>query len=68
MIASSLAAEGLAIVMVSSELPELLLLADRIMVVSEGRRTGMLAREEASEEAIMHLAAPRGAKARAVVS
>ena len=36
----ALAGEGLAIVMVSSELPELLLLADRIMVVSEGRRTG----------------------------
>ena len=34
----ALAGEGLAIVMVSSELPELLLLADRIMVVSEGRR------------------------------
>jgi ribose transport system ATP-binding protein len=63
-----LAGEGLAIVMVSSELPELLLLADRIMVVSEGRRTGMLSREEASEEAIMHLAAPRGTKARAMAS
>ena len=64
----ALAGEGLAIVMVSSELPELLLLADRIMVVSEGRRTGMLSREEASEEAIMHLAAPRGLKARALAS
>ena len=64
----SLAGEGLAIVMVSSELPELLLLADRIMVVSEGRRTGMLSRAEASEEAIMRLAAPRGAAARAMAS
>ena len=57
----SLAGEGLAIVIVSSELSELLLLADRIMVVSEGRRTGMLSRADASEEAIMRLAAPRGA-------
>jgi ribose transport system ATP-binding protein len=64
----ALAGEGLAIVMVSSELPELLLLADRIMVVSEGRRTGMLSREEVSEEAIMHLAAPRWLKARALAS
>ena len=60
-----LAGEGLAIVMVSSELPELLLLADRIMVVAEGRRTGMLARAEASEEAVMQLAAPRGTRAMA---
>jgi ribose transport system ATP-binding protein len=64
----ALAGEGLAIVMVSSELPELLLLADRIMVVSEGRRTGMLSREAATEEAIMQLAAPRGTRARAMAS
>jgi ribose transport system ATP-binding protein len=54
----ALAAEGLAILMVSSELPELLLLADRILVMSEGRQAGLLTRAEASEEAIMHLAAP----------
>jgi ribose transport system ATP-binding protein len=59
----TLAREGLAIVMVSSELPELLLLADRILVVSEGRQTGILSRAEASEAAIMHLAAPRGTRA-----
>ena len=46
---------------VSSELPELLLLADRILVMSEGRQTGILARDEASEERIMQLAAPRPA-------
>jgi ribose transport system ATP-binding protein len=56
-----LAREGLAIMVVSSELPELLLLADRILVMSEGRQAGVLSREEASEEAIMHLAAPRSA-------
>ena len=54
-----LAAEGLAIVLVSSELPELLLLADRILVMSEGRQTGILTRDEANEEALMLLAAPR---------
>jgi ABC-type sugar transport system ATPase subunit len=48
-----LAAEGMAIVMTSSELPELLTVADRIMVMCEGRQTGMFARGEASEERIM---------------
>jgi ribose transport system ATP-binding protein len=57
-----LAAEGLAIVVVSSELPELLHLADRILVMADRRQTGMLGRYEASEEAIMQLAAPRRAE------
>ena len=54
-----LARDGLAIVVVSSELPELLHLADRLIVMSEGRQTGTLTRAEASEERIMRLAAPR---------
>jgi ribose transport system ATP-binding protein len=53
----SLAQEGLAVVVVSSELPELLHLSDRILVMSEGRSQGILSRAQASEEAIMHLAA-----------
>ncbi len=61
-----LARDGLAIVVVSSELPELLLLADRILVMSEGRQTGMLSRAEASEERIMQLAAPRRNRGKAV--
>ena len=59
-----LAADGLAIVVVSSELPELLHLSDRILVMAEGRQTGMLSRAEASEERIMQLAAPRRSTAR----
>ncbi len=54
-----LAGEGLAIVVISSELPELLHLSDQILVMAEGRQTGILSRAEASEEAIMRLAAPR---------
>jgi ribose transport system ATP-binding protein len=54
-----LARGGLAIVLVSSELPELLLLADRILVVSEGWPRGVLSRDTASEEVIMKLAAPQ---------
>jgi ribose transport system ATP-binding protein len=50
--------EGLGIVVVSSEMPELLLLADRILVMAEGRPAGMLGRAEATEERIMRLAAP----------
>ena len=53
-----LAAEGLAIVVVTSEMPELLLLSDRVLVMCEGRQTGMLSGAEATQEAIMRLAAP----------
>ncbi|MBY5535527.1 sugar ABC transporter ATP-binding protein [Rhizobium leguminosarum] len=57
-----LAGEGMAIVVVSSEMPELLHLADRILVMSEGRQTGVLDRAMANEERIMQLAAPRALK------
>jgi ribose transport system ATP-binding protein len=53
-----LAARGLGIVVVSSEMPELLLLSDRVLVMCEGRQTGILSRAEATQEAIMRLAAP----------
>ncbi len=55
-----LAKAGLAIVVVTSELPELLLLSDRIVVMCEGRMTGTLSRAEADQEAVMRLASPRG--------
>ncbi len=50
---------GLAVVMVSSELPEVLAISDRILVLCEGRKTAELARQEASEESIMEAALPR---------
>ena len=53
-----LAAQGLAIIVVTSEMPELLLLSDRILVMCEGRQTGILARENAAQETVMRLAAP----------
>jgi ribose transport system ATP-binding protein len=58
----ALADQGIAVLLVSSELPELLLLADRILVMCEGRQTGLLPRAEASQEAIMDLASPRAAR------
>lgn len=51
-----IAAEGVAIIMASSDLPELLGMSDRIVVLHEGRVAGELSREEATEESIMRLA------------
>lgn len=53
---SELARRGVAVLVISSELPEVLTLADRILVMHEGRLAGELSREGASEEAIMALA------------
>jgi rhamnose transport system ATP-binding protein len=53
---SSLAADGLAVVMVSSELPEVLGMADRVIVLREGRIAAELARAEATEESVMYAA------------
>jgi ribose transport system ATP-binding protein len=54
-----LVASGLGIVMVSSELPEILAVADRIIVMSEGRKTAEFTRAEANEENIMKAALPK---------
>jgi len=54
---SDLAAKGLAIIMISSEMPEILGMSDRIMVMHEGHVSGFLDRAEATQEKIMHLAA-----------
>jgi D-xylose transport system ATP-binding protein len=50
---NKLAATGLAIVLVSSELPEVLGLSDRVLVLHEGRITGEFARTEATPERVM---------------
>jgi rhamnose transport system ATP-binding protein len=54
-----LAASGRAILLISSELPELLALSDRVLVMSEGRLTADLPRGEATEETVMQAAVPR---------
>ena len=51
-----LAGEGVAILMISSDLEEVLGMSDRVLVMHQGRLAGALARAELSEEAIMHLA------------
>ena len=55
-IINELAAKGVAIIMVSSELPEVLGMSDRVMVVREGEVRGILNKEEANQESIMTLA------------
>ena len=54
-----LAEAGRAILLISSELPELLSLCDRILVMSEGRITAEFPRETATQESIMQAAVPR---------
>jgi rhamnose transport system ATP-binding protein len=53
---SELAGQGLAILMISSELPEVLGMADRVVVLCEGRITAELDRADATPEAVMHAA------------
>ena len=50
---STLATRGVAVIMISSELPEVLGMADRVLVMCEGRITGEFTREEATADAIM---------------
>jgi rhamnose transport system ATP-binding protein len=50
---SSLAGEGVAVLVISSELPEVLTVADRVLVMREGRLVATLTREQATEESIV---------------
>lgn len=54
--------QGLAIIVTSSELPELLTLSDRILVLCEGRKTGEFSRADYSESGIMEAATDRSAR------
>lgn len=59
----SLARDGMATLVISSDLPEILALSDRILVMREGEIAGELARHEATEETILALALPEEVKA-----
>lgn len=54
---SQLAHKGVAVIMISSELPEVLGMSDRVLVMHEGRCTGILDRDEADQVSVMSLAA-----------
>lgn len=56
---NQLAAEGKSIIMISSEMTEILRMSDRIVVMCEGKKTGELGIEEATQERIMHAATLR---------
>ena len=51
-----LSAQGMAIIMISSEMDELLGMSDRIVVMSEGRKAGELSKEEFNQERILNMA------------
>ncbi|MEO7715234.1 MAG: ATP-binding cassette domain-containing protein, partial [Capsulimonas sp.] len=53
---NELAAQGIGILMISSELPEVLGMADRILVINQGRVAGELSRDEATQEKVGALA------------
>jgi rhamnose transport system ATP-binding protein len=59
---SDLAGRGMAILMVSSELPELLGMSDRVLVMHEGRLVADIPRAEATEEAVVHAATGSGVR------
>lgn len=56
---NELVAEGKSIIMISSEMTEILRMSDRIVVMCEGRKTGEMSIEEATQERIMHAATLR---------
>jgi ribose transport system ATP-binding protein len=56
---NELAGRGKSVIMISSELPEVLRMSHRIVVMSEGRVTGHLSADEATQESVMHYATLR---------
>ncbi len=53
---NQLTTTGIAVIMISSELPEIVGMSDRVLVLSKGKQTAMLSRTEATQETIMHYA------------
>jgi len=53
---NQLANNGLAVIIISSELPEILGMSDRVLVLSKGKQTALLSKKEATQEKIMHYA------------
>ncbi len=62
---NDMAKEGISIIMVSSELPEILAMSDRAAIMAEGELTAILGHDEITEEKIMHYATPRSVLSKA---
>ena len=62
-IVNDLAAQGVAVIVISSDLPEVMAMADRILVMREGRQMGILDAEGATQEDVMSLATGQSASA-----
>jgi rhamnose transport system ATP-binding protein len=60
---NELAKEGLAVILISSDLPEVLAMSDRVLVMREGRQMGIFNHEESTEEAVMTAAMGQNQKA-----
>jgi rhamnose transport system ATP-binding protein len=58
-IIGELAADGIGVIVISSDLPEVLALSDRVLIMREGRQTGILDRDEADQESVMTAAMGR---------
>ena len=56
---NELVKQGKSIIMISSEMPEVLRMSDRIIIMCEGRKTGEIDIAEATQEKIMHMATLR---------
>jgi rhamnose transport system ATP-binding protein len=63
---SDLAVQGLAVILISSDLLEVLAMSDRVLVMREGRQMGIFEHAEATEEKIMTAAMGQNAKEREV--
>ena len=61
---TQLASKGLAVLLISSDLPELIAMSDRILVIAEGALVGEFSHAEATQEKVMMAAAQQGARAR----
>jgi rhamnose transport system ATP-binding protein len=61
---AQLAGKGLAVLLISSDLPELLAMSDRILVIAEGALVGEFSHDDATQEKVMMAAAQQGARAR----
>ncbi len=64
-IVNELAAQGMGIILISSDLPEVLAMSDRILVMREGRQMGIFSRAEANQETVMTAAMGQAAGAAA---